>query len=226
MNRSVRHGDSFPDVALHYLRSLIKRREYANVVKYYEDNRSEFDTFGGTRAGESLHLVSQAYASLNNHPAALRTARLAQQEAVKEGDSILLAEIFTSIGSTLIRLGEYKEAEKAFRDAESIFRRNDQLEGQCRALNQLSGLFFRQNDYQNSLATLTDALNIVHDLGDTKKTAYMMGNLGRLNTFLGDFPEATKHLQLNIDVSTELNDWIEVGRAYLSLAYVHIQTGE
>ena len=226
MNRSVIHGDSFPDVALHYLTSLLKRREYANVVKYYEDNRSEFDAFGGTRAGESLHLVSQAYASLNNHPAALRTARLAQQEAVAEGDSVLLAEIFSTIGSVLIRLGEYKEAEKAFRDAESIFRRNDQLEGQCRALNQLSGLFFRQNDYQNSLAILTDALNIAHQLGDTKKTAYMMGNLGRLNTFLGDFPEATKHLQLNIDVSTELDDWLEVGRAYLSLAYVHIQTGE
>jgi len=226
MKRTVILGDSFPDVALHYLTSLIKRREYANVIKYYEDNRNEFDAFGGTRAGESLHLVSQAYASLNNHPAAIRTARLAQQEAGKEGDSILLAEIFISIGSVLIRLGEYKEAEKAYRDAESIFRRNDQPEGQCRALNQLAGLFFRQNDYQNSLATLTDALNIAYELGDTKKTAYMMGNLGRLNTFLGDFQEATKHLQLNIDVSKELNDWLEVGRAYLSLAYVYIQTGE
>ncbi|MEE8148972.1 MAG: tetratricopeptide repeat protein, partial [candidate division Zixibacteria bacterium] len=226
MKRSVILGDSFPDVALHYLTSLIKRREYANVVKYYEDNRSEFAAFGGTRAAESLHLVSQAYASVNNHPSALRIARLAQQKAVEDGDSILLAEIFATIGSVLIRLGEYKEAEKAYRDAESIFRRNDQLEGQCRALNQLSGLFFRQNDYQNSLAILTDALNIAHQLGDTKKIAYMMGNLGRLNTFLGDFPEATRHLQLNIDVSTELNDWLEVGRAYLSLAYVHIQTGE
>ena len=102
MKRTVNLGDSFPDVTLHYLTSLIKRREYANVIKYYEDNRSEFDSFGGTRAGESLHLVSQAYASLNNHPSALRTARLAQQKAVEDGDSILLAEIFTTIGSVMI----------------------------------------------------------------------------------------------------------------------------
>jgi DNA-binding NtrC family response regulator len=54
----------------------------------------------------------------------------------------------------------------------------------------------------------------------------MMGNLGRINTFLGDFEGAYKHLQINIDLSTELADWLEVGRACLSLAYVQIQTGD
>jgi DNA-binding NtrC family response regulator/tetratricopeptide (TPR) repeat protein len=131
----------------------------------------------------------------------------------------------TAAGS-LVQLGEYKEAEKAYRDAESIFRRNDNLEGQARALNLLSGLFFRQNDFQNSMATLTDALVIAKKLNDSKMIAFMMGNLGRINTFLGDFDEAVKHLRINIDLSTELADWLEVGRACLSLGYVQIQTGD
>ncbi len=217
---------AFPETAIHYLESLVNRREFAAVVSYYENNRSEIEGLGGTRTANCLHLIASAFASLNNHSAALKAARLAQKKASEENDRILLAEIFVAMAGSLIKLGEFKEAEKAYRDAESIFRRCDNLEGQCRALNLLSGLFFKINDFQNSMAALTDALVIARKLNDTRKISYMMGNLGRINTFLGNFDAATKHLQLNIDLSAELADWLEVGRAYLSLAYVQIQGGQ
>lgn len=226
MRSSSPTGRAFPDVAVHYVESLIERRDFAAVVNYYENNRSQIEQIGGAMTGSILRRIASAYASLNNHPFALKTARLAQKNASEENDSVLLGEIFAQIGGSLARLGEYKEAEKAYRDAESIFRRNDCPEGQCRALNLLSGLFFKRNDFKNSLATLTEALAIAKKSEDTVKIAFMMGNLGRINTFLGDFAGAVKHLQLNVELSTELGDWLEVGRAYLSLGYVQIQTGE
>lgn len=217
---------AFPETAVHYLESLVNRREFAAVVSYYEKNRSEIEGLGGNKTANCLRLIAGAFASLNNHSAALKIARLAQKRASEENESILLAEIFVAMAGSLVKLGEFKEAQKAYRDAESIFRRNDNLEGQCRALNLLSGLFFRINDFQNSMAALTDALVIARKLNDTRKISYMMGNLGRINTFLGEFDDATKHLLLNIELSAELADWLEVGRAYLSLAYVQIQRGE
>jgi DNA-binding NtrC family response regulator/uncharacterized protein HemY len=217
---------AFPETAAHYLVSLSNRREFAAVVDYYENNRSDFEGLGGVKTANSFRLIATAYASLNKHSAALKVARLSQKVASEENDSTLLGEIFMVVANSLVQLGEYKEAEKAYRDAESIFRRNDNLEGQCRALNLLSGLFFKRNDFQNSMATLTDALDIAKKLNDTKKIAFMMGNLGRIGTFLGEFDDAQKHLKINIELSTEHEDWLEVGRALLSLAYVQIQIGE
>jgi DNA-binding NtrC family response regulator/Flp pilus assembly protein TadD len=226
MRNSVTTGRAFPEVAIHYVESLHNRRDFAAVVNYYENTRSQLEELGGAKAGNLLRLIASAYASLDNHSAALKTARLAQKNASEDNDSILLGEIFVLIGGSLVQLGEFREAEKAYRDAESIFRRNDCPDGQCRALNLLSGLFFKRNDFKNSLATLTDAMTIAKKSDDTTKIAYMMGNLGRIKTFLSDFAGAISHLQLNIDLSTELGDWLEVGRAYLSLGYVQMQCGE
>jgi len=226
MRKSDTTVQAFPQAAIYYVESLADRREYAAVVNYYENNRSEIEGPSGASTANCLRQIAIAYASLNNHSSALKTGRIAQKKAAEEYDSILLGEIFVTMAGSLVQLGEYKEAEKAYRDAESIFRRCDNLEGQSRALNLLSGLFFKQSDFQNSLAALSEALVIAKKLDDTKKIAYMMGNLGRINTFLGDFEGAYKHLQINIDLSTELADWLEVGRAYLSLAYVQIQTGD
>lgn len=226
MRINNKQGIDFPAAEQHYITNLVKQRDYAGAVGYYEDNCNTIRQTGGLPAGEILYQVTIAYASLSNYPAALKTARLAQNILSTEGDSQHLADLFMALGGILRDTGDIKEAEKAFRDAESIFRRNDCIDGQSRALNQLAGLFFKQNDYKNSLSILMDAITLAHKLGDKKKLAFMMGNIGRIYAFTGNFAESNKHLQVNIDLSTELSDWAEVARACLSLGYNHIQEGE
>lgn len=210
----------------HYLASLIQKQDYTTAVKYYEENLGELEAESGALQGSIHRLAAEAYASLSNYPVALKTARLAQNIIAPEGESVLLAEIFITLGGILLNMGELKEAEKAFRDAESIFRRKDCLEGQSQALNLLASLFYKQADYKNSLSILLDAIEIACRLNDQKKLAYMMGNIGRIYTFTGDFAKAEEHLQINIKLSTELADQREVARAYLALGYVYIQRGE
>jgi len=210
----------------HYMASLVQRRDFAAAVKYYEDNHCELERAGSALAGSVLHHAAMAYAALSNYPAALKTARVAQNVVAKESDSVLLAEIFLTLGGILRDMGEMKEAERAFRDSESIFRRKDCLEGRSRALNLLAGLLYKQGDYKNSLSLIMDAVEIARKLNDRKKLAYMMGNLGRIFTFIGDFSEAEKRLQFNVNLSTELRDWKEVTRARIALGYVYIQQGE
>ncbi|UCE24010.1 MAG: sigma 54-interacting transcriptional regulator [Candidatus Zixiibacteriota bacterium] len=209
-----------------FMASLIDQKNYAEAIKYYESNRKDLDRIGGSQAGEIIHLAAKAYASLAHLPIALKVARTAQHLVAEEGDSTLLAEIFVTIGRILRDMSEFKEAEKAFRDAESIFRRNDCLEGQSLALNQMAWLFFKQADYTNSLAALMDAIEIDRKLGDKRKLASMMGNIGRIQTFIGDFDEAQKNLTINLDLSQELNDTLEMAKAYLSLGYIHVQKTE
>ncbi len=216
-------GDDFCNSVAAYMESLLEKRDFAGSIQYFDSNRKLVDEVGGSWAGAMLHRVSRAYASLTNYKAALKAARTAQALAGAEGDSLLLAEVFVTLGGILRDSNELVEAQKAFRDAESIFRRNDCLEGQSRALNQLAGLYFRQTDYRNALTVLMDAVGIARKLKDDRKLAFMMGNIGRLQTFMGDFAEAEKHLQINIELSEQNGDQLEVARARLSLGYVFIQ---
>ena len=227
MKKHLDAGSSFCVTAAAHMQRLLDRREFTGVIECFEANRIHMDSTADEHAtGEMLHLVAQAYASLTNYPAALRAARKAQAIIARSGDAPLLAEVFLTLGGILRDTGELTEAKKAYRDAESIFRRNDCPEGQSRALNALAGLHFRRTDYRNALAVLMDAVEIARKLNDRQKLAFMMGNLGRLYTFIGDFAEAVKHLEINIDLSRELGDDLEVARARLSLGYVRMQQSE
>ncbi len=216
----------FRDTVANYLSSLINRRDFAGAIKYFDANRSLIESEGGSWAGSTMLMVASAYASLTNHQSALRAVRKAQTFTAADGDTNAMAEVFMELGRILRNLGQVKEARKALQDAESIFRRNDNLEGQSRALNQLAGLLFSIAEYRNSLRILMDAVEIARQLDDKKKLAYMMGNIGRLQTFMGDFADAFKHIRINIDLSGELGDDLEVARANMSLAYIHIQKAE
>lgn len=217
---------SFFDSVAHFMAALREKRDFAAIVGQYEVHRAELESVGGHSAIEIVHLAAQAYAALHQHDLALRTARLAHAMAAAEGDTILLAEIFLTLGGILRNMGKSKEAEKSLRDAESLFRRNDCPEGQSRALNQLGGLFFRLKDYRNALSCLMDAVEIARALDDRKKLAFMLGNIGRIHAFTGDLAQAEKHLLLNRELSSELGDQIETARAYLSLGHVYIQQVE
>ena len=209
-----------------YMAALVDRQDHAEAIKYYECHRKELESISGSQAGEVIHLAAQAYASLTQLPIALKVARTAQHLVSQDGDTLLLAEIFLTIGGVLRDMGEFKEAEKALRDAESIFRRNDCPEGQCRALNRLAGLFFRQSEFNNSLAVLMDAIEIARRLDDKKKLASMMRNVARIQTFVGNLDEAEKNLTMNIELSKELNDNTHMAQAYLSLGYILLQKME
>jgi len=219
--------DVFCVSAAAHMRALLARRDFVGAVQCYETQWSQIGTNAcGAQAGDILHLAARAYASLTNYPAALKAARAAQTYLARAGDSSALAELFLTLGGILRDKGELAEAQKAYRDAESIFRRNDCPEGQSRALNHLAGLHFRRADYRNALSVLMDAVEIAKRLDDRRKLAFMMGNIGRLHTFMGDFAEAEKHLKVNIQMSLELGDELETLRAHLSLGYVFLQRAE
>jgi DNA-binding NtrC family response regulator/tetratricopeptide (TPR) repeat protein len=218
------HGRAFAGSVADYLEALVSERDFAGAISLYESHRADLATGDGVAARVLLQ-AARAFAGLSRYVEALKIARLGQAAAEKEPAGILLAEIFMTIGAVLRDIGEHKEAERAYRDAESVFRRNDSPEGQTRALNQLAGLFFRTSGFRQSLDCLMDAIALARQLGDRKKLAFMMGNVGRISTFLGEFSDAEKHLTINVDLSRGLRDDLEEARALLSLAYVYIQQG-
>lgn len=211
---------------LHHLEVRLKDRDPAAVIDHFERYRHDLESAPNATAAMILRLVARAQASLANYKVALVTIRTAQAKAAKVSDRLIVAEICMTLADLLRDMNEFKEAARAYQDAESIFRRYDSDDGQARAVNQLAGIYFRQNQYSRSLELLLEAADIANRINDTKSLSFVMGNIGRVYTFLGQLAQAEKHIRINIDLARELNDPVDQAKALLSLGYVMIQRAD
>ena len=157
----------FFESMLHHFEARLKDRDPAAVIDQFERYRLELESAPDATLAMILQLVARAQASKADYKAALVTIRTAQTKAANLSDLLIVAEIYMTLADILRDMNEFKEAARAYRDAESIFRRNDFREGQVRAINQLAGIYFRQNKYNRSLELLLEAADLASDRSDT-----------------------------------------------------------
>jgi len=210
-----------------YLEDLIARRDFRAACKYFDSIRDICDKGSDPESGIILRLGAKAYGSSENLSKALtliRTAIAVFSRIVGESDES--AECYIVLGDILRDMGKFREAEKAFRDAESIFRRNDNLNKAGVALNRLAAIHFRKGEFNSSLKCLLEAVEYAKRENDSKKLAYLFGNIGRVYTLMGKLNRACENILFNIRLSSELDDKVELGKAYLSLGYVKMQQAE
>lgn len=225
MNRTFTESSNPVSSDVRLVATLLEKRDFAGVVRYVDIHRPVIEQRADAESGILMRMAASAYSALADLTAALKTARMAQHFLTQSGETAELAEVFFVLGNIFKKSDKPKEAEQAFRDAESLFRRLDLLEGQARALNSLAGIYFKQHDLKNALNVLADALEIAHKLNDTAKIALMTGNIGRIHLFSGNLQSAKAHLRTNIELSRALRDHAETARALMSYAYACIQSG-
>ncbi len=175
-------------------------------------------------AGDFRCLEAKLQYLSNNYRLALTSSRLATSLLAPFGETEVLAEAFLTTGKSLVALGNYREAETAYLDAESLYRRNDSTTGRIDAINQLARVYFIRAEYKGALKHLLEAAELAEQIGDRKTLAFLWGNLGRVYTFMGNFKKASESLKLNIELSEELGDIQEKARALLSLGYIEMQS--
>lgn len=207
-----------------YLKGLLHRKDFSEAVRYFESMKNSLDDKSDTERASFFCLGSRAYIGIGNPNRALGLVRSGIAILSKEvGDKSELGQAYMTLGDTLRELGFYDEAEHAFRDAESIFRRDDNISEAGDALNRLAGIFYRKSNFKSSLKCLLGAIEFTRKENNQKKMAYLFGNIGRIYGFLGQFDKAEEYIRFNIDLSCKLKDGIEQTRAILSLAYLDIQ---
>jgi transcriptional regulator with PAS, ATPase and Fis domain len=210
-----------------YLGDLIARRDFPAACRYFDSIQDVYDGVSDLESGIILRLGARAFGSSDNLPRALKLIRNAINIISDIGtETDELAECFIVLGNILRDIGKFGEAEKAYRDAESIFRRNDNLSKAGVALNRLSAVYFRRGQLDSSLKCLIEAVEYAKKEGDNRKLAYLFGNIGRVYTLLGKLKSAEENIKLNIELSDQLRDRTELGRACLSLGYVYVQLGD
>ncbi len=227
MSRAVSAEQSYRASCLKYLENLVANRNFTEAIRYFESLAGSVLSGDDMDSGMILRLAATAYGSSHKFPRALqliRSAIAAISRAAKEADQ--LAECYMILGNLLRDMGNYDEAVRSFRDAESIFRRNGNISGTCRALNRLAGVHFFRGDLNRSLEYLLSAVESARRADDKKRLAYLFGNIGRVYTLLGKLVQAEDNIRMNIELSHEFDNGADLARAYLSLGYVQIQQGK
>jgi transcriptional regulator with PAS, ATPase and Fis domain len=207
-----------------YLSTLIDRHDYKEACRFFESIEVKIGDSSGPDCGILLRLGAKAFGSLGENSRALPLIRTAINLLTQiTGESGELGECYIVLGDILRNMGELGEAEKAFRDAESIFRRNDDIGRSGDALNRVAGILFRKGDLDGALKCLLAAVEAAKRNDEKKKLAYLFGNIGRVYTLMGRLGSAEENIRFNIELSAELNDEFETAKARLSLGYLYIQ---
>lgn len=224
MSRHLTANIEYIQCCQKYLRGLLHRKDFSAAVRYFESMKNSLDDKSDSERASFFCLGSRAYTGLGNPTKGLGLVRCGISILSKTiGDKSKLGQAYMILGDTLRELGFYDEAEHAFRDAESIFRRDDNISEAGDALNRLAGIFYRKSNFKSSLKCLLGAIEFTRKENDQKKLAYLFGNIGRIYGLLGQFEKAEEYIRFNIDLSRKLKDGIEQTRAILSLAYLDIQ---
>ncbi len=210
-----------------YLEDLMTRRDFQSAGRYYDTIADTCLKTQDLTSGIIMRLGAKAFGLSGNLSKALVLIRTAINTISKNvGESDNLSECYLILGDILRDSGKFSEAEKAFRDAESIYRRNDNCTGAGDALNRLAGILFRMGDFDGALSNLLEAVEYSRQENNNRKLAYLYGNIGRIYTQLGRLNKACDNISMNIELSKDLNDELELARAYLSLGYLRIQQGD
>jgi DNA-binding NtrC family response regulator/tetratricopeptide (TPR) repeat protein len=227
MSRDIKPDGEYRKSCRKYLEDLIARGDFSAACRYFDSLQATWRGDSDSDSGIILRLGAVAFSKTSKPSRALTLIRLAINTLSKvEGETVELAECYMILGGALRELGKYREAEKAYRDAESIFRRNDDYSRSGVALNRIAGILFRKGELYASMRFLMEAMESIKKEGDKRKLAYLFGNIGRVSMLLGKLDSARENLKLNIELSSECNDEVELGRAYLNLGYIKIQQAE
>jgi transcriptional regulator with PAS, ATPase and Fis domain len=216
-----------PDVRSELLRRLsraVRCRDISDGMRLAEECREVMSDRSDPRAGQFRCLEAKLFYLSDDYKKALASARIAASLFEPLGETADLAEIYLLTGKALANLGNYKEAEIAFLDAESLFRRTNNTTGRVGAANQLARIYFIRCEYKIALKYLLQAIKLADQLGDKRQMAYLWGNIGRVYTLLGNFKKASETLQLNIVASNEIGDDQGEAKALLSLGYLEMQS--
>lgn len=218
-----------PELRLELLRQLalaVQRKDVSGGLRLVEAARQMMTDRNDSAAGQFRRLEAHLWYFSGDYQKSLGLSRMAASLLAPFGETADLAYAYYVAGLSLVSLGNYREAETAFLDAESLFRRCDDPAGRVDAVNQLARVCSIRGESRNALKYLLDAVKLAGQLSDRRRLAYIWGNIGRIHTFLGNFKKAKESLAMNIDLSGELGDDVEKAKALLSLGYVEMLSEE
>ncbi len=179
----------------------------ANGSRWSAETQANLQVHGSSFDYQLGHFA-EAFDRLN-----LAIPVLQQADMAKES-----AEAFYYLGIVLLRRGDYKTANKRFKDSLSLFETIEDQGGVARALNGLAILGTLQGDYAESRPNMDKALSIHRELGFKRGIANLLSNIGTYYVRTNQHESALPVYLEAADIAKEVGEPIPVANIQSNIA--------
>ncbi len=206
-----------------------KKGNYETSLSYF---RTAFKLWPlgvqGRMKREVFNEMGDVYEQMENFKKSLRLRRRCLYLVEKEGaEKSVEFEALNSIGSTLINLGELKEALKYLDKAAGMAKESGEIQEHRRAsvLNNIGVAYYYLGEYEKSAFFNFGALDVFKKIygHNNIEVAFLMSNIGGLLNKMRKYEEARKYLIRAADVYRKngMSLHSDAIRVYVNLGYNH-----
>ncbi len=218
------------DKTCEYLRKAADyaRRNYQNqlALEYYEKllkklgSQDDFERQIRTylQKGKVLELIGKWDECEHAYSKALRLAK-------KTRDVLLLGQCNNSMGRLLVLKGDYGSAAKYLQTAVQLFELMEDKSGIARVYGNLGNLHFRQGDYKSAKSYFTQSIELSRAVAEIPN-AQIVAHLGLTYMNQGNYDEAIRCQQAQLELSRVSNDKQGMADLYTKVGIVYFEKGE
>ncbi len=200
---------------------MIKQGEFSQALKEIEklETRREVDLSPGEK-GDLAYQASLCLYNLGKYKEAKAKADLAFETFKDTSENKKVAQIQDILGRIHWGLGDLKNAEIHIRDAITTYRRVRDYSSIVRCNNIIARILFTKCELKKATEYLIEAKELAHSINDSLMEAKISGNLGRINTLLGNWEQAEEQVKLSLQANKTKGEFISLCRDQLSLGYI------
>jgi len=197
-------------------------------------------------AQNAQQLIDNLKADLKNNPDSKKTATIysdltwyyskvsidsalvygkkALESSKKLGDSTLLSQVYSDIGTVYFTKGDFQSSKDNFLKSYKIRIARNDAKGVAKINNNLANVYERTFQYKKAMHSFLEALNYFESTNDFKNINVTKGNIGLVLLKLKNYPKALKYLNEEIKYEEENNlpeglcvSCLNIGNVYLKM---------
>jgi tetratricopeptide (TPR) repeat protein/transcriptional regulator with XRE-family HTH domain len=149
----------------------------------------------------------------------------AHRAARECGDQVTEARALAGLGDSALRLGDYPQAGRHFRQALKVYRAAGDQPGEARALGNLGMLAAQHGRFQQASRYQQRALALCCSVGDQMGQAIAHARLGEVDLRQGRYPAASLHFQESLALFRAVGEPIDQSYALGNLGELELRLG-
>jgi tetratricopeptide (TPR) repeat protein/DNA-binding CsgD family transcriptional regulator len=125
-------------------------------------------------------------------------------------------------------LGDYQKAILYIEETQELFTSRNDIPGTTHCLELLSGIYFEQGKYEQSVVISTQIIQLLEQSAHRRTLAGAWNNIASVYAKQGDFPKSIEKYQKALDIYTTINDSRGICFVHANIAeqYVELQSWE
>ncbi len=211
-------NESYLNLAINYLRLFQNDSAFKYLSKcdgYFEDD---------FRVGMVLYYTGVLHSNLDNHDDADKYLNKASEYFERAESNEYLAEVQNSLGIVYYLRGEYVAALEHFKQAYQLKLEIDLPYDQ--ELNNISIVYRRMNQYEESLEFAKKSLSMVTEMKDTLGISQTLISVGNSHIPLKNLDSAIYYFSKSYDLAIKNKFQSEITTAIVNIAIVHETMGK